>query len=194
MFQKIAKHIYSNLLNKKILGKEDGDVYIYALEVVILNTSVLAVLLGISACMGQIEGFGYFILFFVPLRIFAGGYHAKKSEICFLMSIISYCISLFIVKYYPSMYENVIIQMITFFILLMLFIYAPLVNENHPLDEVQYNRNRGFVRLLLVVDVALLLVLCMNDMVQGTYLMVFVLLNGTIFLIGKLKRDVLAKE
>lgn len=99
-----------------------------------------------------------------------------------------------IVKHYPFMYENVIIQMITFFMLLMLFIYAPLVNENHPLDEVQYLRNKRNVRFLVFLDALVITFFCVSRVMQGSYLMMFILLNCVLFLSGKLEQDIFAKE
>lgn len=194
MCQRIAKHIYNYLSNKGILNQEDEDIYIYALEVIILNTSIFAVIFMISVMMKQLETIVSFLLFFVPLRIFCGGYHAQNSEICFVLSILSYVLVLIIVDNYPQLYLNEVLQVITVFMLIIMFILSPLVNENHPIGEVQYRRNKGIVRLLLVIDFVLLVLGTISHMLYCSCLMIFILLNGVLCMIGKIEQVVLQKN
>ena len=185
MFQKIAERIYMYLSKKNILSQEDKDVYIYALEVIVLNTSLLATILLISLSMKQLLCFICFLCFFVPLRIFCGGYHAKRSEICFPMSMITYVIVLLFVNRNLYLYQNIFLQSITFVIMLLLFLFAPLENKNHPLDESQLQRNQKIVRILLVLYFLLLSYFSINQMLVATYEIAFVILNGILFFIGK---------
>ena len=185
MFQKIAERIYIHLSKKNILGEEDKDVYIYALEVIVLNTSLLITLFLISLCMKQLPCFICFLCFFVPLRIFCGGYHAKRSEICFPMSMISYVIVLFMVKQNLYLYQNIFLQSLALVTILLLFLFAPLENKNHPLDEYQLQRNQKIVRILLVLYFLLLSYFCVYQVSIATYGIVFLILNGILFFIGK---------
>ena len=193
MFQRIAKHIYSYLSNKGILNQEDEDIYIYALEVITLNMSIFVVIFTISVMAKHVEMFVSFLVFFIPLRIFCGGYHAKRSETCFVLSILSYVLVLIIVDNYPQLYLNEVLQVITVFMLIIMFILAPLVNENHPIGEVQYRRNKGIVRLLLVIDFVLLILGIISQMGYSSDLMIFILLNGVLCMISKIEQVVLQK-
>ena len=177
--------MYMYLSKKNILSQEDKDVYIYALEVIVLNTSLLATILLISLYMKQLLCFICFLCFFVPLRIFCGGYHAKRSEICFPMSIISYVIVLLFVNRNLYLYQNIFLQSITFVIMLLLFLFAPLEHKSHPLDESQLQRNQKIVRILLVLYFLLLSYFSINQMLVATYEIAFVILNGILFFIGK---------
>lgn len=188
MFQRIAKRIYSYLSNKGILNQEDEDIYIYALEVITLNISIFVVLFMISVMVKQFETIVSFLLFFVPLRIFGGGYHAKKSETCFVISIVSYVLVLLVLENYPHLYLDESLQVIMVAALIIMFIYAPIVNENHPIDNEQYRRNKGTVRLLLVIDFMVFILGVINQIVHCSNLMVFVLLNGILCLIGKVQQ------
>lgn len=193
MFPRIAKRIYSYLSNKGLLNQEDEDIYIYALEVVTLNMSIFVVIFAISVMMKQLETMVSFLVFFVPLRIFSGGYHAKRSETCFELSILSYVLVLLVVDSYPQLYLNGVLQVITAFMLIIMFTLAPLVNENHPIGEVQYRRNKGIVRLLLVIDFVLLVLGVISQMLYCSDLMIFILLNGVLCMIGKIEQVVLQK-
>lgn len=83
--------------------------------------------------------------------------------------------------------------MITAFMLIIMFTLAPLVNENHPIGEVQYRRNKGIVRLLLVIDFVLLVLGVISQMLYCSDLMIFILLNGVLCMIGKIEQVVLQK-
>lgn len=194
MFQRIAKRICSYLSNKGILNEENKDIYIYALEVIILNTSIFVSLFVISVMMKHITSMVCFILFFVPIRIYGGGYHAKKSITCFLLSITSYVLALSILNSHTYLYLNRFIQVSLVCVIIMMYIFAPIVNENHPLDDKQYKRNKTIVRLLLIIDFIVLVFVGINENKYCSSIMIFVLLNGVFFLLGKVEQYVLYKK
>lgn len=187
MFQRIAKRICSYLSNKGILNEENKDIYTYALEVIILNTSIFVVLFIISVMMKQMESMLCFILFFVPLRSYGGGYHAKKSITCFVLSITSYVLVLLIINNYAYLYRNELMRMVTVILIVIMYIFAPIVHENHPLNDKQYRRNKTIVRLLLIMDFIMLVFVGINENRQCTSIMIFIWLNGIFFLYGKVK-------
>lgn len=80
------------------------------------------------------------------------------------------------------------LQGITFVMMLLLFLFGPLENKNHPLDESQLRRNQKIVRILLLLYFLLLSYFCINQMMVATYEIAFVILNGILFFIGKWKQ------
>ena len=79
--------------------------------------------------------FACYLCFFIPLRVFTGGYHVKKSEICFVMSVASYVLAMILVNKNLIMFNNAIMVFITTILMLLMFLYSPIENINHPLDE-----------------------------------------------------------
>ena len=193
MFRSIAEDMVFYLTKKKQLHQENREVYTYALEVVLLNASLLLTLFLISLSMEQLLFFVCFICFFVPLRIFSGGYHAKKSEICFVASIISYIVAMLIAKYNLFLYENVIVRRIAMVMMIVLFVFSPVENRNHPLADYQKRRNKIIVRLMILVNFTLFIVFSMNGMIIASYEIVFVVLNGVLFLMGKTENHILRR-
>ena len=194
MFRNIAEKIYGYLSKKKLLNQNDREVYTYALEVIILNWGLLITLFVISAFMKQLLFFVCYICFFVPLRIFSGGYHAKRSEVCFIMSVGIYVLVLLILKNNVYLYENTVLLCIASLFLLIIYIFSPVENENHPLADNQRKRNKIIVRVMVLLDFTLLIIFCFNQSTLASYEVVFVLLNGVLFLIGKVEPLFLTKN
>ena len=86
MFRYFAENITFVLIKNKVLNIEKRDTYMYAIEVILLNSILLLTFLGVSIVGKNLLLFVGFLLFFIPIRTFAGGYHAKHSEVCFGMS------------------------------------------------------------------------------------------------------------
>ena len=83
MFRDVADKLVVYLLRKGILKEDNKEIYVYAFEVILMNSLLLFMLLVLSIIFDCLVLFGCYFSIFIPLRIFSGGYHAKKSEICF---------------------------------------------------------------------------------------------------------------
>jgi len=154
MFRNLAEDIAFVLIKNKIIDIEQHDVYVYGAEVFLLNASLLIILLVISFAFKALVHFVAFMVFFFPLRIFAGGYHAKTSEMCLVLSIIMYAVSLAIVQIIPLLYKSVYAMAAEILFLTVIFIFAPIVNKNNELNSEQLKRNKIIVRTLLLIDIA----------------------------------------
>lgn len=135
-----------------------------------------------------------FIAFFVPLRIYSGGYHAKKSEVCFVVSVISYVVTMLIAKHNLFLYENTIVRRVAMVMMLVLFIFSPVENSNHPLADYQKRRNKIIVRSIILLDFMLLIIFSMNRMTVASHEIIFVILNGVLFLIGKFENPIFRRK
>ncbi|KIR01164.1 hypothetical protein P261_02883 [Lachnospiraceae bacterium TWA4] len=151
--------------------------------------SVVLALLGISILGNSLEFFIGFLLFFVPLRIFSGGYHAKHSETCFLMSILTYTIFMFLYKQNLELYKNMGIVSLTILAILILLKWAPLVNENHPLADDQYKRNKKIVLGILAVDVLLFILFYKMNYSLASGELLFILLVAIFLIVAKLEKS-----
>ncbi len=90
MFHNLAVDIAFLMIKNKIVDIQQRDIYVYGLEVLLFNGSLLSVFLIASLLCGEMINFLAYFIFFLPLRLFSGGYHAEKSESCFVLSTIMY--------------------------------------------------------------------------------------------------------
>ena len=71
--------------------------------------------------------------------------------------------------------------------MVVIFLCSPIENVNHPLAEMQRRRNKMIVRIIILSDVALFVVLYINGTIIASYEIIFILLNGITFFLGKLE-------
>lgn len=185
MFHNLAVDIAFLLIKNKIVDIQQRDIYVYGLEVILLNGSLLLVFLITSLLCGEMINFWAYLIFFLPLRLFSGGYHAEKSESCFVLSTIMYGISIAVTKFFPMLYLNwkwITAGVISVIVILIL---SPMVNENNPLTKAQQKRNRIIICVLLAVDLVVFILCCNFNWQIASNELVFIIFDALLLLIGK---------
>ena len=185
MFHNLAVDIAFLLIKNKIVDIQQRNIYVYALEVILLNGSLLIVFLIASLLCGAMINFWAYLIFFLPIRIFSGGYHAKSSESCFVLSTIMYGLSIAITLLFPLLYQNwkwIIAGVIS---ILVILVSSPMVNENNPLTESQQKRNRIIVCILLAADLVVFILSYNFNWRIASNVLVFIVFDALLLLIGK---------
>lgn len=185
MFKYFAENIVFCLLKNKVLNVDNREVYVYSIEVILLNFILLSSLLGISIVGNSEVFFLGFLLFFVPIRTFAGGYHAKHSETCFVISVGVYMVGMVFFNYFPNLYKNVITVALFILAVIILLIWAPLKNANHPLTDYQYKRNQKVVFVLTIINIGLFILFSKVNYKIAVSEIIFIVFAAVSMLMGK---------
>lgn len=188
MFRNLAEDIAFLLIKNKIADIEKREIYIYGLEVILLNGGLLIAFLIISLLCGEMINFVAYLIFFLPLRLFSGGYHAETSERCFILSTIIYGISVAVTKFLPILYKDFYWQISGIIAVSVTLFFAPLINKNNPLNKSQQKRNRIIVCLLLITDLVFFILCCKFNWTIATNELIFIVMNVILLLVGKLKQ------
>ena len=146
MFRNLAEDITFLLIKHKTVDIEHRDVYIYGLEVILLNGGLLITFLIISLLCGEMVNFLAYLIFFLPMRLFSGGYHAETSERCFILSTITFGVSIAVSKLIPLLYISNTGKIIGAVSVIVILVLAPLINENNPLNHICVHLS-GFSKL-----------------------------------------------
>lgn len=194
MFRRISEDITFWLIKNKILDIDSREVYVYGMEVVLLNASLIIATFIISMLENGFVHFFGFLIFFIPIRIFSGGYHAKHSETCFLLSTAIYAVTLFIVKWKPHIYKNVEVIIFVIIAVIFILIWSPLKNPRHPLADYQCKRNKKILYGIIAIDFALFVIIYRFDWAIVASEVIFILLNAVILCVGKLEILLAARE
>lgn len=189
MFRYFAENIAFILIKNKVLDIQNRNVYVYGIEAILLNSILLLFLLGISIAAECLIFFIGFLLFFVPIRTFAGGYHAKHSETCFVMSVGVYTVSMFIFKYNPNLYKSVTAIILFGLTAIILLIWSPLRNPKHPLADYQYRRNKSIACSIIIMYIVLFVVFLEKDYTIASSEVIFIVLVSVFLVIGKLEEQ-----
>jgi len=125
---------YNNdlVLNKSII--------IYGIEAILSSIIGVVLLIGISFIFNQRFLWILFMLGFVPLRLYGGGYHAETHAICYFMTA-----SVFLAAYTAALFLpfNWLLDAgLSVLSWIIIFRLAPVASKNKPLSDSQYTRNR----------------------------------------------------
>ena len=135
----MSRHISSRLADKLLAQKEcchyDREVYIYGIELIISTLAGLISIIGVSKLYSDTILGVVFIIFFVPLRLFTGGYHAKTVFWFFLLLVADFYIS-----------KN-----------------APMINRNQEISPQKRQMSKTIARKIVFVEGVLILLLAIVD-------------------------------
>ncbi|MDD4188383.1 MAG: accessory gene regulator B family protein [Bacilli bacterium] len=131
----------------------------YGLEALYLNISKLTVYFIINAFLGIFKEGLLFLLFYVPLRSFSYGFHAKSSLVCWLLSGVS-----FVILPYIATIINLNIYFkfgIILFSLIIYYLYSPADTSARPI----INKKRRLILKILTLVIAIIysLIIILNN-------------------------------
>ena len=133
MLSKTANYLARRLLNNNVIKEDSFDIYVYGFELLIsfLFSTLLVIVSGII--IGKLLETLTFLVVFIFLRSYSGGYHAKKYSICTIVTLGVYAVVILL-----SSFVNVNIM---FYLLLgivgfiLLFLWAPIENPNKEITD-----------------------------------------------------------
>lgn len=187
MFRYLAENITYILIKHNIVDTENREVYCYGLETLLLNISLIVFFSLISILLNELIFLLGFMLFFIPVRIFAGGFHAEKSIVCFVLSLLLFTLSLLIFKYQPNIHKNILAVLLCLISVILILILAPFKNKNHTLSERQYKRNKIILSIIMALDFVAFYILISFDLSLASSEMICIFLNALALLAGVVK-------
>ena len=138
-----------------VIQEADAEAYQYGLELMLSTLINVAVMIGLSIVFGHTWLFIPYLVAFIPLRLSAGGYHAKHHFSCILFNATVYLASLVAVTTLLTPTAILACIMESCVSLALIFFLAPVPAKNKPLSAAERKRNRyialslGFLFLIL---------------------------------------------
>ena len=133
MFYKASVYISDILEQQNKFSTEDKELYRYGIQqgLNILLNIITTIIIG--ALCGMIFPSIIFLLSYMPLRSFCGGYHAKTHMHCYICSIIMITGILLIAKYFT--FDIIVYEFLLLISLILIFLLAPIEDRNKALDK-----------------------------------------------------------
>lgn len=150
MIHYIAKKIGDRLLQSQIIILEDLELYVFGLEQgfhLVLN---IGMILTLGLFLKQIWESISFMIFFIPLRRFAGGYHSRTRKRCYISSFLM-CLAVLLFTKYGVLSLLIKIIVFSLFTLTML-IFSPSEIEKNPQQSNDKVRYRKYVLLIWLCE------------------------------------------
>lgn len=159
MIHKIAEKMINWQIVKGNLTETDRNKYVYAYEILfnqLVNLSIAVVLAFVSH---ELIAVLLFLVIYIPLRKYAGGFHAENNEKCMIYSsLVIVCVIVLNKTLHDvtNAYESI---MMICFLLMLAFIWhmAPIETKNKKLDELERRRCRRKVHIICVIHILLMI-------------------------------------
>lgn len=151
MFYKTSVYIADIIEQQNKFAPEDREVYRYGIQQGLnLALNILTTIV-IGALCGMVYPSILFLVCYMPLRSFCGGYHAKTHLRCYIYSVIMITSILLVTKY--AAFNIVLYEILVLISLIIILILAPVEDENKKLDSVEKRvfRKRAYIIAFLEV-------------------------------------------
>ena len=185
-FSKLSYKIGDNLVRSNVIEEEDAEIYIYGINQILVSILNISSALIIGWIFGVLLEMVVFMAAYIPLRSFAGGYHAKTPLRCYIFSVIMLILVSVLIKY--QFMSDAVCYAIFAGAVLIIFIFSPIEDKNKPLDKIEQKIYKERVFMIGIAELVICLVLRLinfnNLFIAITYS--FVMLSIMI-IIGKIK-------
>lgn len=132
MLNKIASYLTRILQKNHIIQEEFFDVYVYGFELLLSSLFSTTVIILAGLCMHRVLETIVFLLVFILLRSYSGGYHATKFSLC---TITTFCVYAIVMVFSFFLVVNLLAFAILGGVgLALLCVFAPIENPNKELS------------------------------------------------------------
>lgn len=158
----LADYLCNKAIAVNAIESEEKDLYVYAFGLLISSTYTWGTFILLGLFFDSLLAALCFMLLFIPLRIFCGGFHRESYSKCYTSSLF-----LFIAIFFISKVPFLEIVNLGLLIALPLTIwciwkFAPLEDPNKPLNSHEIIKYSKISKNLLVVDVIIIFLLLLN--------------------------------
>lgn len=152
--KKLTQELSEALYNSGHIKKEDIAVCRYGFDVFFASFAEIMSVVIFSAFVGNFSETLLFFLAFIPLRLYAGGYHADTKLRCYIVLLINYA-AFSLLLHIPArlfIYFNTAVPLIS---LAAVFFFSPIEHKNKHLEEKEKAFYRKIALSVAFVDAAL---------------------------------------
>lgn len=149
MINYLTNNITEYFCSNNIITDDEKDIYIYGLQLIISSVVGIILIIFLGFILNNIINSILFLVTFISIRMYSGGYHANSYIKCNVSLVIIYLLSIGVISIIP--YNYILIMYISMIILTIYIIikYSPVDNENKKLTNNQKKRNKKITLILL---------------------------------------------
>ncbi|NFA59768.1 accessory gene regulator B family protein [Clostridium sporogenes] len=193
MVLSISEKIVDKLIDGNIIESEDKDLYTYGFHQGFLIIFNILTAIAIGLLFKMVWESLVFLMAYIPLRSYAGGYHARTPLRCYMFSLIIIIMVLLGIKF--IYWNSIICIIVTFCTASIIFALQPVEDENKPLDKkerVVYKKRTKSI-LLVLIGIGLVFWFFDNEQISITIIMALFVITFMLIL-GKIKNTIKANN
>lgn len=154
--QNLARLTSERLAKQGIIPEKEVALYRYGFEALYFSLAELLSIMLVALVVGNFWETMLFFAAFIPLRVYAGGYHASTRLGCYLTSLGVYAGFTVVMKFIPAQSVVPFIVLGSILSLLIIWLYAPLVHNNHKVSQESRQRYRIRSRIICLAEILLI--------------------------------------
>lgn len=192
MFVKLADNIVKWMLNNQIIEENKAVICRWGISHILDTVFNIATFLIIGFLFKMPIETIIFTLGYIPLRIYAGGYHAKTPLRCWCLSNIILAVSLVIVRNVEKYY--IAFDILSLIAIVVLIVFMPVEDLHKPLDQNDRKKykKRGVAILAIEICISFVFTLLHHDKISLVLSSVWVLLS-VMLILGVIKNALIKK-
>lgn len=136
LLAKLSHKIGNDLVKSKVVEAEDAEIYIYGINQILTSVLNVSSALVIGLIFDVFTEVAVFMAAYIPLRSFAGGYHAKTPLRCYVFSVIMLIVVSIGLKYLHI--ADLVYYAVLVAATLVVLVLSPVEDMNKPLDEIEH--------------------------------------------------------
>lgn len=175
----MTKHIIEYLIRQGAISQQNAVVYLYGLQSLLQAAACYGTMLFLAAVTHHVIDTILFLLIFLPIRKYAGGYHSSTPLRCFLLSIAAWAVIMTLCQFTYSP----VLCVVTALSVAILWRFAPLPHHNNPLSEKRMREVTHIIRVILAVVVLCFIILMLLRQMHFTALICYTLLTCALSLL-----------
>jgi len=188
MFKKFIDGLLGMLILRESIKEDEKELYAYGLELAVGIIINILTTIFIGMIFGMILESMIFLLIYIPIRSYAGGYHATSNLKCYFLSCLLIIFVLLVISYIPDKsYINIVIGVICVATPSIL-ILAPIEDYNKPIDEEERQVFKHKIRLILSFYIVVAII-CIGLKIKeiAVIIAIIMFILSTILFLGKVK-------
>ncbi len=152
MLRKLAGQIVDWQIQRQYLRDEERELYEYGYEAMLNQTINILISIAIAIWLKMPIAVVVFLVCYIPLRSYCGGYHARTNLGCTIISALLLLGICLLLKVIP---ETIDIPLaVSAFVIcgVLVFRYAPVEDSNKPLDAEEILHYRKMSRMVWLLE------------------------------------------
>lgn len=179
MITRLAEKCAAASVKGKIISQDESDFFAFAFGLMLSQAFGIATCLIIGAIFQCLIESLIYLLFFIPLRTFSGGFHAGSHLKCYVSSVLLFGFSVFLGVFVGTVLQLLIITLLFTCCALTVLFIAPVEDKNKPLSEPEVHKCKVMVKGILSLYSIVFAVLCCFSQTQR-YAVFIMLAVGTV--------------
>ncbi len=150
--KKIAASLMSYIYKLGFIEEGELDTYIYGMDIFLSSLLEVVSIIVISLAFDNFVETVLFFLAFIPLRIFAGGYHADTRLRCYLISLVVYLVFTFILSLLNQSTYTIVAVIGIIVSIFSILLFAPVIHQNKKVNNYEIKNYRKFSIIICSVQ------------------------------------------